>query len=126
MVLNMLGKPAYQNETREMRPWGFFTVLRDLKAYKLKSLIVNPGHQLSLQIHHHRDEHWIVVNGEPTVTIDNRIFHAKPGDYLFIPRNTKHRLGNATSTPLEIIEVQQGDCLQEEDIVRFEDDYCRA
>jgi mannose-6-phosphate isomerase len=119
-------RPDEVRQVREIRPWGSFTVLRDLDAYKLKSLTVNPGHQLSLQLHRHRDEHWIVVTGAPTVTIDDRTFQAKPGDYLFIPRKTRHRLGNATATPLEIIEVQQGDCLWEDDIIRLEDDYCRV
>ncbi|MBY0404631.1 MAG: phosphomannose isomerase type II C-terminal cupin domain [Cyanobacteria bacterium] len=112
--------------TTEDRPWGSFTVLKDEPHYKLKQLLVKPQHRLSLQMHHKREEHWVVTAGEPTITVDEKVWKAKTGEYIHIPKGSKHRLENQGSVQVEIIEVQQGDYFGEDDIVRFEDDYKRV
>jgi mannose-6-phosphate isomerase-like protein (cupin superfamily) len=109
----------------EERPWGDFTVLQDMPHYKLKQLRVQPGHRLSLQLHNHREEHWIVTQGNATVTVGSKTWVAATGEHIHIPVQTRHRLANLEETLLEIIEVQQGSSFAEEDIVRFEDDYTR-
>jgi mannose-6-phosphate isomerase-like protein (cupin superfamily) len=110
----------------ENRPWGSFSVLQDRPHYKLKVLTVKPGNQLSLQMHYQREEHWIVSRGRPQITVDDKTWQAEVGEYIYIPRQAKHRLGNNTSEIVEIIEVQQGESFSEEDIVRFQDDYQRV
>lgn len=110
----------------EERPWGSFTVLRDEPHYKLKQLVVKPGHRLSLQLHHQREEHWIVTKGTPRITVGDREWLAKTGEYIHIPKESRHRLENPGPDMVEIIEVQQGTYFGEDDIVRFADDYQRA
>jgi mannose-6-phosphate isomerase len=109
----------------ELRPWGSFTILEEGKGHKIKRIEVKPGHRLSLQMHYHRSEHWIVVSGTAIVTCDGRqeILHSNQSTY--VPACTKHRLENPGVIPLVIIEVQNGQYLGEDDIVRFEDDYKR-
>jgi mannose-6-phosphate isomerase len=109
----------------ELRPWGSFTILEEGKGHKIKRIEVKPGHKLSLQMHYHRSEHWIVVSGTAMVTCDDRqeILHSNQSTY--VPACTKHRLENPGIIPLVIIEVQNGQYLGEDDIVRFEDDYNR-
>jgi len=111
---------------QEERPWGKFTVLQDLPHYKLKRLLVKSGQRLSLQLHHHRAEHWIVTQGEAEVTVGDKTWIAVVGEHIHIPIQTKHRLANSGSAELEILEVQQGTSFAEDDIVRFEDDYARS
>jgi mannose-6-phosphate isomerase-like protein (cupin superfamily) len=117
---------AAETGAYEERPWGSFTILRSEPHYKLKSLIVTPGHRLSLQLHHQREEHWIVTQGAPRVTVGEREWVAQVGEYIHIPKETKHRLENPGTVAVEIIEVQQGDYFGEDDIVRFADDYQRS
>jgi mannose-6-phosphate isomerase len=109
----------------ELRPWGSFTILEEGRGHKIKRIEVKPGHRLSLQMHYHRSEHWIVVCGTAMVTRDDReeILHSNQSTY--VPACTKHRLENPGVIPLVIIEVQNGEYLGEDDIVRFEDDYAR-
>jgi mannose-6-phosphate isomerase len=109
----------------ELRPWGAFTILEEAKGYKIKRIEVKPNHRLSLQMHHHRSEHWIVVSGTAKVTCDDKqeILHSNQSTY--VPAGSKHRLENPGIIPLIIIEVQNGEYLGEDDIVRFEDDYSR-
>lgn len=111
---------------KEERPWGNFTVLQDMPHYKLKVLTVAPDRQLSLQMHYHREEHWIVSKGQPQITVSDKTWQAKTGEYIHIPKEAKHRLSNFTNEIVELIEVQQGDSFAETDIVRFEDDFNRA
>lgn len=92
----------------------------------MKRITVNPGAKLSLQMHHHRAEHWIVVKGVARVTCGDKIFELQENQSTFIPLGEKHRLENPGKEPLEIIEVQSGSYLSEDDIVRFEDTYGRT
>ncbi len=110
----------------EQRPWGSFTVLMDVPAYKVKQIVVLPGQRLSLQLHHQREEHWLITVGSPDVTVGEETQPYKPGDYIFIPKETKHRIANPGTTPVEFIEIQRGEYFGEDDIVRFQDDYNRA
>jgi len=107
------------------RPWGSYTILGEGEDYKIKKIFVKPKAKLSLQLHKKRSEHWIVVKGRAKVRIGNREYILKKGESTFVPKNTKHRLENPTEKNLEIIEVQQGEYLEEDDIIRFEDDYGR-
>jgi mannose-6-phosphate isomerase len=108
------------------RPWGSYTVLEENKSYKIKRIEVSAGHRLSLQMHHHRSEHWIVVSGTARVTCGDREFIVNVNESTFIPMGTMHRLENPGIISLIIIEVQSGEYLGEDDIVRFQDDYQRA
>ena len=107
------------------RPWGWYDSLESGQYFQVKRLHLNPGAKLSLQMHNKRAEHWIVINGEATVTNDKKIFSLKKGESTFIPQGTIHALENQTNEPIEIIEVQSGTYLGEDDIVRFEDIYGR-
>lgn len=107
------------------RPWGSYTVLEEAEHYKIKRITVSPGGRLSLQMHRHRSEHWVVVSGTATVTNGDRVYDVHPNEGTYIPMTTKHRLENHGRIPLQIIEVQNGEYLEEDDIVRFEDDYHR-
>ena len=107
------------------RPWGTYTVLEEAPGFKIKRIEVKPGASLSLQMHHHRSEHWVVVNGSAKITNgDNEIF-VQPNESTYIPAGQKHRLENPGSTTCVMIEVQCGPYLGEDDIVRFEDQYGR-
>lgn len=108
------------------RPWGSFTVLADQDTYKVKKIAVNPGSRLSLQSHRRRSEHWLVAGGQALVTVNGEKKLLPEGTHIFIPVNARHRLENPGKEPLEIIEIQQGDYLGEDDIVRYEDDYGRS
>jgi len=112
-------------ETGE-RPWGKYTVLDESGGYKIKRIVVNPGERLSLQMHHHRSEHWIVVSGAAKVTCGTEEFIVNVNESTFIPIGMNHRLENPGVIPLTIIEVQSGEYLGEDDIVRFQDDYDRV
>lgn len=112
--------------TTVMRPWGGYTVLREENGYKVKRIEVKPGEKLSLQYHHHRSEHWIVVHGRGIVQIDAKEYRTHPGKYHYIPLNQNHRLINTGEEILVLIEVQFGDYLGEDDIVRLDDKYGRS
>ena len=107
------------------RPWGNFTSIADNKGWQVKKIEVNIGSKLSLQMHNHRSEHWIVVKGFAEVEINKVKTFLKENESIFIPLGSKHRLSNAGDSPLIVIEVQTGDYLGEDDIVRFEDVYGR-
>jgi mannose-1-phosphate guanylyltransferase/mannose-6-phosphate isomerase len=107
------------------RPWGSYTILEEGDHYKIKRLVINPGTKLSHQLHNHRSEHWVVVSGTAKVTNGENVYDVHPNESTYIPMSTKHRLENAGKIPLQIIEVQNGEYLEEDDIVRFEDDYKR-
>jgi len=109
------------------RPWGSYTVLENRAAgYKLKRIEVSPGQSLSLQRHQHRSEHWVVVSGTATVTRDGEVFTVAKNESTFIPIGVRHRLENQGKIPLQIVEVQVGDYLGEDDIERFDDAYGRT
>lgn len=108
------------------RPWGWYDSLDEGERFKVKRIQVNSGASLSLQMHHHRAEHWIVVKGIAEVTNGEKTIRLKENESTYIPRGEKHRLSNPGKEPLEIIEVQSGSYLGEDDIVRFEDIYQRS
>ena len=109
----------------ELRPWGAFTVLEEGRGYKIKRIEVKPGHRLSLQMHHHRSEHWIVVAGTAKVVCGENETLLTTNQSTYVPCCTTHRLENPGVLPLILIEVQNGEYLGEDDIVRFQDDYAR-
>ena len=108
------------------RPWGSYEGIDNGHRYQVKRLMVKPGAAISLQMHHHRAEHWIVVKGTALVTCGDQVFHLHENESTYIPIGEKHRLENPGKTPLEIIEIQSGSYLGEDDIVRFEDIYDRV
>ena len=108
------------------RPWGSFTILEEGPHFKIKRIEVKPYSSLSLQLHHHRSEHWVVLKGEAQVVNGEQTMTIKRDQSTFIPAGHKHRLSNAIDTPLVIIEVQTGKYIGEDDIVRFEDNYGRC
>ena len=110
---------------RVFRPWGYYETVDIGEHFQVKRITVNPGKKLSLQLHHKRAEHWIVVKGTATVTKGEEVFSLNKNESTYIPIEVKHRLENATDQPLEIIEVQSGSYLGEDDIERFEDDFGR-
>jgi mannose-6-phosphate isomerase len=110
---------------REIRPWGSFTTLEEGMGYKIKRIEVNPGHRLSLQMHHHRSEHWIVVSGTAKVTCGGQEMILGSNQSTYVPQCTTHRLENPGVINLVLIEVQNGQYLGEDDIIRFSDDYAR-
>jgi mannose-1-phosphate guanylyltransferase/mannose-6-phosphate isomerase len=110
---------------RVYRPWGSYEGIDRGERFQVKRIIVNPGAKLSLQIHYHRAEHWVVVKGTARVTRGDEIFLLSENQSTYIPLGVRHRLENPGKLPLEIIEVQSGSYLGEDDIVRFEDSYGR-
>ena len=117
--------PVTQFHLQVHRPWGSYTILEEAKSYKIKRVSVNPGKRLSLQRHHHRSEHWIVVSGSAEIQLGEERFALSPNESTFVRAGVKHRLGNPGKAPLEVIEVQSGDYLGEDDIVRFDDEFGR-
>lgn len=109
----------------ETRPWGAFWVLEDNPTHKVKRLLVNPGQRLSYQYHHHREEHWLVVAGNATITLNDSTWTAPVGEYIHIRQGDKHRLANLSDDIVEIVEIQLGSYFGEDDIVRLQDDYQR-
>lgn len=116
---------SYLTHRTVIRPWGSYTVLEEGPSFKIKRIVVAPHASLSLQLHHHRSEHWIVVEGTAKVINDGREYLLKTNESTFVPMNTAHRLSNPGDTDLIMIEVQTGHYLGEDDIVRFEDTYGR-
>jgi len=110
----------------ELRPWGSFTVLEEGQGYKIKRIEVKPGHRLSLQMHHHRSEHWIVISGIAKVVRGDEEIMLCQNQSTYVPQFTTHRLENPGMIPLVLIEVQNGEYLGEDDIQRFDDDYARS
>ena len=108
------------------RPWGSYTVLEESTNFKIKRIVVNPEAKLSMQMHKHRSEHWVVVSGVATITNGDMEFTLQANQSTYIPKTHKHRLENKSSEPLAIIEVQCGDYVGEDDIIRFDDAYGRT
>ncbi|MGH8283870.1 MAG: mannose-1-phosphate guanylyltransferase/mannose-6-phosphate isomerase [Gammaproteobacteria bacterium] len=120
------GRDEAESHLRVYRPWGWYESLARGEGMQVKRIQVKPGASLSLQLHHRRSEHWVVVRGEAEVTRGEEVFALRPDESTYIPVNTKHRLRNQGDTPLDIIEVQSGAYVGEDDIVRFEDNYGRV
>ena len=124
--LKEAGRPEADEHATVYRPWGNYTVLEESQRYKIKRIVVLPDASLSKQMHYHRSEHWVVVKGTAKVVVGNeeRLIHENESTY--IPKSTIHRLENPGKIPLEIIEVQNGEYLGEDDIIRMDDIYGRV
>lgn len=107
------------------RPWGTYRTIEQRDNYQLKHIVVKPGKRLSLQYHHHRDEHWTVIKGKGTVQLNEASIDLELNGRVFIPKLSKHRMSNNTEEDVEFLEIQIGDYLGEDDIVRVEDDFGR-
>jgi len=123
--LKQAGRSEHEFHTRVLRPWGWYEGIDKGDRFQVKRISVNPGASLSLQMHYHRAEHWVVVRGTAEVTRDGETFFVSENESTYIPVGVKHRLANPGKVPLEIIEVQSGSYLGEDDIVRFDDRYGR-
>jgi mannose-1-phosphate guanylyltransferase/mannose-6-phosphate isomerase len=124
--LKARGHDAYKLHRTVARPWGAYTVLQEAPGFKIKRIEVKPGAALSLQMHHRRSEHWVVVSGIADVTCGEAVYKVHENESTYIPKHTKHRLANPADAPLVMIEVQCGDYVGEDDIVRFDDRYGRV
>ncbi len=124
--LKLRGREEATMHPRIWRPWGFYQTLHAGERFQVKRITVNQGASLSLQMHHHRAEHWIVVNGAALVRNGDKEFVLNENESTYIPPTAVHRLSNPGKVPLNLIEVQSGSYLGEDDIVRFEDDYGRG
>ncbi len=118
--------PVADEHRFEVRPWGGFDILLDDERFKVKRLTIDVGARMSFQVHARRDEHWVVVDGEAEILLEDHSKKLKAGDSFTARRRQKHRIRNAGSGPLVIIEVQTGEYFGEDDIVRIEDDYNRS
>lgn len=123
--LELKGREEKNLHRKVARPWGWYDSVDEGERFKVKRIQVNPGESLSLQMHHHRAEHWIVVKGMAEITNGDELITLAENQSTYIPQGQTHRLANPGKTPLEIIEVQSGGYLGEDDIVRFEDTYGR-
>jgi mannose-1-phosphate guanylyltransferase/mannose-6-phosphate isomerase len=119
------GRKEIEENVTTYRPWGNYTVLEEGPRYKIKRIVVNPEEKLSLQMHYHRSEHWVVVRGAAKVKIGDKEIFIHENESAYVPKSTLHRLENPGKVPLEIIEVQNGEYVGEDDIVRVEDVYGR-
>jgi mannose-1-phosphate guanylyltransferase/mannose-6-phosphate isomerase len=122
---NERNDPVTKFHRQVHRPWGSYTILEGTGIYKIKRVSVKPGQKLSLQLHHHRSEHWVVVRGTAEVELNGEIKLLRQGESTFVRSGMRHRLKNPGIIPLEVIEVQLGEYLEEDDIIRFDDDYGR-
>ena len=111
---------------KEDRPWGSFEVLYEEEGMKVKRITVKPGKRLSLQSHNKRSENWLVIAGSAIVTLDNKTIYLLENQTVFIPKEAKHRVECNSQEDLVFVEVQRGDYLGEDDIVRYQDDFDRA
>lgn len=107
------------------RPWGNYSIVKSGERFKVKQINVDPGKRLSLQRHHHRSEHWVVVHGTAEVIVGTTHMLLCVGQSTYISAGTLHRLGNPGKIPLEVIEVSTGEYIEEDDIERIEDDFSR-
>jgi len=126
LLHNSPNKKYLENHPVVNRPWGKYTVLYEGETFKIKSIVVHPGHKLSLQRHQYRNEHWVIINGKAKVTKNDDIFYLETNESTFIKAGDIHRLENDTNHYLELIEVSIGSLISEDDIERFGDDYGRS
>ncbi|MBC8414519.1 MAG: mannose-1-phosphate guanylyltransferase/mannose-6-phosphate isomerase [Nitrospira sp.] len=123
--LKKQGRKEYKSHTTVCRPWGSYTILEENANTKIKRIVVYPGAKLSLQMHYHRSEHWIVAQGTARITNGDEVVVLRENESTFVQKATHHRLENPGRIPLHIIEVQMGEYLEEDDIIRFDDDFGR-
>ena len=126
LVEKLTGRKEVVEHQTTHRPWGCYTILEEGPCYKIKHIRVEPGETLSLQYHLHRSEHWVVINGLATITLGEEMVQLKKNESVFVPKEMPHRISNVLETPLEIIEVQVGDYVGEDDIIRISDVYGRT
>ena len=124
--LNKSKFPEGKTHTKIYRPWGHYLSLVEANRWQVKLILVKPGEKLSLQMHHHRSEHWVVVSGTAQIEIDEKVEVLSENESVYIPLGSKHRLTNPGKIPLKLVEVQSGSYVGEDDIVRFEDFYGRT
>ncbi|HEY8948777.1 MAG TPA: mannose-1-phosphate guanylyltransferase/mannose-6-phosphate isomerase [Rhizomicrobium sp.] len=124
--LKAMERSEHVDHKTVFRPWGSYQSIDSGPGFQVKEIVVKPGGKLSLQMHHHRAEHWVVVEGTARVTCDDKVFTLNTNQSTFIPLGAKHRLENPGKLPLRLIEVQSGPYLGEDDIVRFDDVYGRT
>ena len=120
------GMDEAENHKKGFRPWGNYLSLANDQFWQVKLIEVKPGASLSFQMHNHRSEHWVVVKGKAEIEIDSSKTLLKENQSAYIPLGSKHRLSNPGNQTLMIVEVQSGDYLGEDDIIRFEDSYGRV
>ena len=125
-TMKQTNRPEHLLHKTVERPWGSYTVLEKGNGYKIKRVVLKPGARLSLQLHRRRTEHWVVVAGMAKVTKEGETYVVRVNESTYVPMNTRHRLENPGEEPLQVIEVQNGDYLEEDDIERFQDDYGRT
>jgi mannose-1-phosphate guanylyltransferase/mannose-6-phosphate isomerase len=124
--LKALKRPEAAEHRRSYRPWGYYQSIDQGGRYQVKRIVVKPGGRLSLQKHHHRAEHWVVVRGTAEVTLNDQIKLIHENESIYLPIGSIHRLANPGKINLELIEVQTGSYLGEDDIIRIEDVYNRT
>ena len=124
--LKTVAPQVTEDHIKVHRPWGSYQSVDNGDRHQVKRIIVKPGGRLSLQKHHHRSEHWIVVRGTARVTVNELVKTVHENESIYIPIGAVHRLENPGKIPLELIEVQTGSYLGEDDIIRIEDDYQRS
>ncbi len=117
---------AQELNKKYFRPWGYYTIIATGQGFQTKIIHVNPGQKLSLQSHNHRSEHWVVLTGTAKVILESKDYILSPGHSIDIPVKAIHSLQNPYDTDIEVIEVQMGDILSEDDIIRYEDMYGRV
>jgi len=123
--LKQQGRKECRSHVKVYRPWGTYTILEENGNTKIKRIVVYPGAKLSMQMHHHRSEHWIVVHGTAKIVNGDQVIFLEENQSTYVPKTTRHRLENPGKVPLHLIEVQIGPYLEEDDIVRFDDDFGR-
>jgi mannose-1-phosphate guanylyltransferase/mannose-6-phosphate isomerase len=120
------GRPEARTPARVHRPWGWYQTMDLGERFRVKRIQVAPGKQLSLQKHHHRAEHWVVVSGTAEVTRDGEVVLVRENESIYLPLGCVHRLANPGKIPVQLIEIQTGAYLEEDDIVRLQDDFGRS
>lgn len=125
MVISKIQSILEDKQEKVIRPWGYYHFLVKTNEYLIKQIVILPKKSISLQKHKHRSEHWIVLNGEADIVIDNKIMLLKESESAFVPANKKHKITNNLSQPLIILETQLGKILSEEDIIRYDVDYTK-
>ncbi len=124
--LRKSNRPEASLHTTVYRPWGYYTLLESGHRYKVKRIAIYPGKSISLQLHHHRAEHWIVVKGTAKITKNGKVVHVHENESIYVPKSTRHRVQNEGKVDLQIIEIQTGEYVEEDDILRFDDEYGRV
>mgnify|MGYP001286794645 FL=1 len=125
MVMSKIQSILEDKQEKVIRPWGYYHLLVKTNEYLIKQIVILPKKSISLQKHKHRSEHWIVLNGEADIVIDNKIMLLKESESAFVPANKKHKITNNLSQPLIILETQLGKILSEEDIIRYDVNYTK-